>query len=132
MSEKFHSGERLKSRKAIGRLFTPAGRAVKAYPLRLAFAEAETVRGTFPYQVGFVVPKRRFKRAVDRNRIKRLMREAYRLESHLIGAHTTAGTLPERQLTMMFIYTGSEEVKFAYLRKRMRQVLAKLNGELEQ
>lgn len=130
MSQKFHSAERLKSRKEIGRLFGRAGRAVSAYPIRLAFGAVEEQRGPFPFQAGFVVPKRRFKKAVDRNRIKRLMREAYRLNKDLIGAHTTPGTLPERQYALMFIYTGKEEADFRQLQKRMRKVLGLLKKEI--
>ena len=72
MSHKFHNKERLKSRKEIGRLFGKDGQSVNSYPIRLAFVESEEIRGTFPFQAAFVVPKRRFKKAVDpeSNKIK--------------------------------------------------------------
>lgn len=131
MNQRFYPAERLKSRKEIERLFGPSGQAVKSYPLRLAFVEAEEVRGSFPFQAGFVVPKRRFRRATDRNRIKRLMREAYRLEKHRIRAHTEPGIPVERQFALMFIYTGKEEMDFRYVRKKMRRVLDDLLRQIQ-
>ncbi len=75
------------------------------------------------------MPKRRFKRAVDRNRIKRLLREAYRLER--------AALLPElteiaagRQLAAMVLYTGKQEENIDFMRRRMREILGKMLREL--
>jgi ribonuclease P protein component len=75
-------GERLKSRKLIGRLFLE-GHSVKAYPFKLIYLKVEHT-SDFPVQAGFSVPKRRFKKAVERNRIRRLIKEAYRLEKQLV------------------------------------------------
>ncbi|MFK8162713.1 MAG: ribonuclease P protein component [Lewinella sp.] len=130
MSDKFHNKERLKSRKEIGRLFGKDGRAVKSYPIRLAFVETEEMRGTFPFQAAFVVPKRRFKKAVDRNMIKRRMREAYRLQKHLIGAHTEEGIAPGQQYSLLFIYTGKEAMPFKYIERKMVKVLEAFKAKL--
>ncbi|MFT6000665.1 MAG: ribonuclease P protein component [Neolewinella sp.] len=130
MSNKFHNKERLKSRKEIGRLFGRDGRAVKSYPIRLAYTETEEVRGPFPFQAAFVVPKRRFKKAVDRNLIKRRMREAYRLHKHLIGAHTEEAVVPEQQYALLFIYTGKEAMPFDYIERKLVKVLEELKGKL--
>ena len=69
--------ERLKRRKIIEQLFSE-GRAVTAFPIRVQYKMVDQL--TEPLQAGFSVSSRNFKRAVDRNRIKRLMREAYRLQ----------------------------------------------------
>ena len=81
-SQKYLSGrfslgqkERLKSAKSIEHLFSE-GKAISAYPLRLVFVNKPN--STVPMQCAFSVSKRHFKKAVDRNRIKRLLRESYR------------------------------------------------------
>lgn len=71
----FPAKERLKSKKQIEHLFE-SGQSVVQYPLKAWFLPVDADAGT---KVAFAVPKKSFKRAVDRNRIKRQMREAYRL-----------------------------------------------------
>jgi ribonuclease P protein component len=77
----FPSQERLKHRKKIESLFQ-SGKSFSQYPLRVVYsissATEDITLGNI--QIAFSVPKKKFKSAVDRNRIKRLMREAYRLQ----------------------------------------------------
>ena len=77
LSGRFSLGqkERLKSAKSIEYLFSE-GKAISAYPLRLVFVS--NPNSTVPMQCAFSVSKRHFKKAVDRNKIKRLLRESYR------------------------------------------------------
>lgn len=93
--------ERLSSRKRIEQLFS-TGRTFNVYPVRVFYcfilSEAPGV------QVLFSVPKKRFKKAVDRNRIKRLFREAYRLQKHSLQEKTESCSLC---LNIGLIYTGS-------------------------
>ena len=76
----FGKAEKLKSRKVIEELFA-RGKSLNVFPIRISYkflplpADEKVV-----FQVGVSVSKRNFKRAVDRNRIKRLLREAYRLQ----------------------------------------------------
>lgn len=74
--------ERLKSKKLIEKLYTE-GNSVKAFPLRMMYLKTSHT-SKYPAQVGVSVPKRNFKLAVDRNRIKRLMRETYRLQKEIV------------------------------------------------
>src|ERR1700761_6552929 len=81
----FTKEERLCNKKLIDTLFHN-GSSFLCYPFKVSWLEADFA-GTFPVQIVFAVPKRRFKRAVDRNLIKRHMREAYRLnkQQYLYG-----------------------------------------------
>ena len=100
---RLRQAERLKKRKAIELLFSH-GRSVRAYPLRIVFLITER-QGRFPAQVGTTVPRKLFKRAVDRNRLKRLLREAYRLHKSIIYDVMED---PKKQLSLMVIYTSDE------------------------
>ena len=73
----FKKGERLSSKKAISSLFQ-SGSSVTSYPLRFIYSRADIE--TYPAIVTISVPKRLFKNAVDRNLLKRRIREAYRLK----------------------------------------------------
>jgi ribonuclease P protein component len=108
--------EKLKSRKLIGRLFEE-GKSVKKFPVRLVYLQTDHT-SDFPIQVGFSVPKRNFKRAVDRNRIKRLFREAYRHQK---------GTLYEQlsqPYIFMFTFIGKREPTYVEMEQKIQQVLA--------
>src|SRR5690349_2446645 len=94
--------ERLKRRKIIEQLFSE-GRAVTAFPIRVQYklGQPETAQ----LQAGFSVSSRNFKKAVDRNRIKRLLREAYRLQKAPLEQ---ALQTKQQQLALFLIYTGKE------------------------
>ncbi|WP_243751604.1 ribonuclease P protein component [Niastella caeni] len=112
--------ERLKRRKIIEQVFSE-GRAVAAFPLRVQYKMID--RLTVPLQAGFSASSRNFKKAVDRNRIKRLMREAYRLQKAPLEQ---ALQTKEQQLALFLIYTGKELPDYALVKEKMEVVLKKL------
>ncbi|MFT6065061.1 MAG: ribonuclease P protein component [Paraglaciecola sp.] len=115
--------ERLKSRKLIGRLYTE-GNSVKAFPLRMVYLQTEH-RSDFPAQVGVSVPKRNFKKAPDRNRLKRLMRETYRLQKGIVYDHL------DKPHIFMISYLGKEEWKYEDLYVKMEKLLTLFMKEVK-
>lgn len=122
--------ERLCSRKLIDSLFKGGGsRAMSGFPLRMVYAMTERHEGEPAAQILVSVPKRCFKRAVKRNRIKRLVREAYRLNKHIL-ADALERHEPQMSATMAFIYTDSHLHDYATVEQRVRNLLTRLSERL--
>ncbi len=118
MNEKFPSAEKLKSKILIDRLFSE-GRSIKKFPLKLFFIPIENSEIT-THKTGVSVPKRIFKKAVDRNYLKRLMREVFRKNKYLVDNNL------EKKFALMFIYTGPKKVDYQSLSTCMIWILNKL------
>ncbi len=101
----FGKTEKLKSRKAIDGLFA-GGRSLAVFPVRVKYQFMPLVAGARPVQAGVSVSRKAFKHAVDRNRIKRQLREAYRLQKA-----TLLTTLGERNLQahLFLMYTDKSK-----------------------
>ena len=112
--------ERLKSRKQTELLFSE-GKKFTIAPFRIhySFNKAENTS----VQFGAGVSKRNFKKAVDRNRIKRLMREAYRLQKIMLQEKSGEKKV---QLTIFFIYTGKELPEYKEVYEKTGKALDKL------
>ena len=110
--------ERLKSRKAIDHLFAK-GQRFNVGALRVYFlpVEMEGVRA------GVTVSSRNFSKAVDRNRIKRLLRETYRLQKNLLAEVVPAN----KGLDLFFVYTEKQLPEFLSLKNQMEKALLKIN-----
>ena len=117
--------ERLKSRKQIDRLFD-RGRKMMIFPFRLMY---QISIGEADLKAGFTASSRNFPRAVDRNRIKRLTREAYRLQK---GALEGILKKNKQAVHLFFIYTGRELPESAAVHKSIRQLLDKLASQLHE
>ena len=114
----FKKQEKLKKDKLIARLFEE-GQSMTAFPIKLIYLETEH-DAPYKIQAGVSASKRNFKRAVDRIRIKRLLREAYRKNKHLIyeSEHT-------KKHLFMFIYLGKKEVNYKQIEEKMQSLIQK-------
>jgi ribonuclease P protein component len=116
----FGRKEKLKSRKQIEELFLN-GKNFSIFPLRVTYrflAAEETIA-----QVGVTAGKKYFKRAVDRNRIKRLIREAYRLQKNdLIQALEQT----HQKGFLFFMYTDKTIASFSVIKETMSKCLKRL------
>ena len=108
--------ERLCSRKALEELFGGGHQSVSAFPIRAVY---------MPNEVGVVrvmvsVSKRYFKRAVKRNRIKRQLREAYRLQKELLQPLTGG-------LDIAFLWTSDEQLPTEMVFQKMQTLLQRIH-----
>ncbi|MHA6279005.1 ribonuclease P protein component [Salinimicrobium sp. CAU 1759] len=115
MNESFGKKEKLKSKVMIDRLFAE-GNSVKKYPLRLVYLPLKDPSEKLN-KVAVSVPKRNFKRAVDRIKIKRLMREAYRKNKYLVNSNLAGN------YALMLIYTGREIWTYTDLFRSSQELL---------
>jgi len=113
--------EKLKSRKLIQQLFSE-GKSVTVSPVK-CFYLLHPAGLNECIQTGVGVSSRNFKKAVHRNRIKRLLREAYRLNNHSLHQ---ALLQKQKQVAVFILYTGKEMPTFQSLQKTVQAALEKL------
>jgi ribonuclease P protein component len=123
----FTKEERLCSKILIDNLFA-RGKSVYYPPFRFVFLPVQYLKGQFPAQVVFSVPKKKFKLAVKRTLIRRRMREAYRLNK---SGFYEGLELSGHKLAIMIIYiekeiSGYPEIEMGII-KGLKKVLSKLN-----
>ncbi|PIB34074.1 ribonuclease P protein component [Reichenbachiella sp. 5M10] len=118
----FSKKERLNSKKEIDALFSK-GASFYFYPFSIKHTPIDRSDADC-HQILISVSKRKFKRAVDRNRIKRLIRESYRLNKQLIEN-------ADQFLSIAYIYTGKEIHSFDFIQKKLIGSLRRLLAERE-
>lgn len=117
MSSKFPNKEKLKSEILIRRVFED-GKSISSYPLKLIYLPVDE-RSEVKIQCGVTAPKKNFKSAVKRNRIKRLLRESYRLNKEEIFNNI------EGSFAFLFLYLGKEMPEYEDVEKHMKVILKK-------
>ena len=118
MRNTFRKEEKLKKKNLITELFT-SGKSASVFPLRMIYLENDH-DSPFKVQAGVSVSKRNFKNAVDRNRIKRLMRESYRKNKYLIYNDDDT-----KKHILMFIYQAKSEVSYQEIEDKMIDLIQK-------
>lgn len=118
----FPKAERLHSKKLIQELFDK-GSSFYSYPFKILFWQ---LPDPGVHQVLFSVSKRKFKSAVDRNLIKRRMREAYRLNKHILYSNQEE----QPSLLIAYIYTGKEIPDYHFLENKLSKSLKRLIAEV--
>ncbi|MCH4552164.1 ribonuclease P protein component [Aestuariibaculum lutulentum] len=120
----YNKNEKLKSKKLIGQLFSE-GQSVSAYPLRLVYLPT-TFETPINAQTGVSVSKRQFKTAVDRNRIKRLLREVYRLNKASYFNNIST------QYAFMILYIGKDKPTLSQIENRMQHLFSKFLNKVSE
>ena len=138
MSKQFTLGknERLKSRKQIEQLFAE-GKSFVVNPFRVYFIVnglpiaigTSMVNASSSLQFGIGVSTKNFKKAVDRNRIKRLTREAWRLQKNELKERLKRINI---ELNVFFIYTGKELPDFETVKDKVAVALKKLADKTDE
>lgn len=121
----FKKKERLNSKKNIQRLFEQ-GDNFFSYPFKVYFYLYRDEVKNYEASVLFSIGKKQFKHAVDRNRIKRMCRESYRLNKTLLNSK-----LEETQNSMevAFVYIAKTNPEYDDLQKKMKKILLRLAPE---
>ena len=124
MPNTFPKAERLCGKNAIERLYAE-GEAFLVYPVRIVFCTAP--KGEVPARCLINAPKKKFKHATDRNRIKRQIREAYRINKQEMYRLLEA---KEFQLHLAITYIGSKMEPTGFVEKKIKVALHKLIEQL--
>lgn len=124
MAYTYPKNEKLKSKKTIELLFSQ-GQSVSKYPLRLVYVE-NTFEKEENIKFGVSVSKKYFKNAVDRNYLKRVLRECYRLNKNLIQENV------QKPMAMMFFYQSKEVLSYQEINEKTIQLFEKFIEKIKE
>ncbi len=137
LRQTFSKAERLCGRKRIDALFSPAGRSMAAYPLRAVYmmgesagnsgtlASSERGEAGVPAEIFISVPKRLLRHAVDRNRAKRLVREAYRRNKGILWT-----ALAGRHIGLAFLWISPRLADYKTVEQKLVNLLQRISEEI--
>lgn len=123
MNEKFGKAYKLCSKKQMDVIFQE-GKSCKSFPfiLRYSLTKTENV----PFQIAISVPKRLFKKAVDRNKLKRLIREAIRKKKYILEENIA---VTGKKLALFLIYTSKEKLNYSEILDKIEHLFLRLIHE---
>ncbi len=127
MNFTYPKSENLKSKKTIDKLFSH-GKSVSKYPLRLVYVESDydiPEGSEQKIKMGVSVSKKYFKHAVDRNYFKRVLRETYRLNKHLLIDNL------DKPFAFMFFYQSKDRLPYAEIETKTIQLFEKFLVEIK-
>lgn len=128
VNQRFPRTESLKQKRLFDALFKGSNKVLK-HPI-LALWKPMPLPEDVPAQIGLSIPKKHFKRATDRNTIKRRMREAYRLNKHIIQMPLTQ---TQQQIAVLFIVLKTDNTSYDVLAPKMmlllRDIAAKISHD---
>lgn len=125
---KFRKQERVVSQKLIDELFGGGhSHSMAAFPLRAVYMKRERQEGQMPVEVLISVPKKHFKHAVDRNRVKRQLREAYRRQKQLLTETVSAGF----SVVIAFVWLSDQHLCSTDVDRRMRSLLVRIGERVK-
>jgi len=117
MDERFGKDYKLCSHSLIEEVFKQ-GKSVKSYPIKLIYLKTDKLTDSKHFQIAISVPKRNFKSAVDRNYIKRMLREVIRKNKLLIEPFLIQ---QEKKLALFLIFGDKEMPDLTFLDKRIKK-----------
>ena len=124
----FSKEERLCSRSLIEKLFNgDRAKSVMSFPLRAVYMAEEQGDARAHAEILVSVPKKNFKHAVDRNRIKRQIREAYLKNKTILD-----GVLPDKMLVIAFVWTDSKHRDSDEVERRIKGLLHRIAEKLQE
>lgn len=120
---KFPKQERLKSTKAIELLFSE-GQSFASFPLRIVYTLEQDTEKPFAVRFAATIPKKKFSKAVQRNRLRRQIKESFRLEKHQL--YQSLGEQLNGCINIMFIYTAPEKLPYQKIERATKYLVKKL------
>ena len=122
----YQKKDKLKSRKQTQFLFAK-GQSMNAFPIKLIYTLESNEPGSV--QTGVGAPSRTFRKAVDRNRVKRLLREGYRLERPEFIA-SSVDALNKLRVNLFFLYTDATVISQKEIQEKIKQLLSRLSEKI--
>ena len=125
----FSKAERLCSKKLVERLFSGGNRSFPAFPLRVVYMPLSADEGEADVTILISVPKKRFKHAVNRNRAKRLVREACRLNKHILvdALHAQEAS---KKMALAFIWLDNKLHDSSEVTQKVKKMLHHISENL--